>query len=122
VAGRCCALLGSSPLDDELAASRAALAETPPESMPAARAAASDLALRAASGLLVSVGSRGVALDDHAQRLAREALFLLVFGSRACRWRAGRGRAGRAPRRVGLGRPSRAWPATSSSSPVTRRS
>jgi hypothetical protein len=27
-------------------------------------------------------GSRAVTVDQHAQRLAREALFLLVFGSR----------------------------------------
>jgi hypothetical protein len=27
-------------------------------------------------------GSRSVTVDQHAQRLAREALFLLVFGSR----------------------------------------
>jgi hypothetical protein len=27
-------------------------------------------------------GSRAVSVDQHAQRLAREALFLLVFGSR----------------------------------------
>jgi len=30
----------------------------------------------------VQDGSRSVAVDQHVQRLAREALFLLVFGSR----------------------------------------
>jgi hypothetical protein len=30
----------------------------------------------------VGDGSRSVTVDQHAQRLAREALFLLVFGSR----------------------------------------
>lgn len=50
--------------------------------MPAARAAASELALRLAAALCVTVGSRAVLLDRHAQRLAREAVFLLVYGSR----------------------------------------
>jgi hypothetical protein len=47
-----------------------------------ARAAASELALRAAAALAVRDGSRAVTVDQHAQRLAREAVFLLVFGSR----------------------------------------
>jgi hypothetical protein len=38
--------------------------------------------MRAAVTLLVSVGARGVLLHEHAQRLVREAAFLLVFGSR----------------------------------------
>jgi hypothetical protein len=38
--------------------------------------------MRAATALLVQAGSRGILLDQHAQRLAREAMFLLVFGSR----------------------------------------
>lgn len=50
--------------------------------IPAARAAASELAMRAAATLMVQTGSRSVLLDNHAQRLAREAAFLLVFGSR----------------------------------------
>ena len=33
--------------------------------------------------LAVHTGSRSVLVDEHAQRLVREALFLLVFGSRA---------------------------------------
>jgi hypothetical protein len=32
---------------------------------------------------VVTNGARAVLLDEHAQRLAREALFLLVFGSRS---------------------------------------
>ena len=50
--------------------------------MPAARAAACELALRATAALVVSQGSTAVLADQDAQRLAREALFLLVFGSR----------------------------------------
>jgi hypothetical protein len=50
--------------------------------MAAARAAASELALRAAAALAVRDGAGAITVDAHAQRLAREALFLLVFGSR----------------------------------------
>jgi hypothetical protein len=32
--------------------------------------------------LTVALGSRSILIDQHPQRLAREALFLLVFGSR----------------------------------------
>lgn len=82
VANRCCRLLGASPLDDELAAARATLDGCPPEAMPAARAAAAELAQRAAVALVVHEGSRSITTASHAQRLAREAMFLLVFGSR----------------------------------------
>jgi alkylation response protein AidB-like acyl-CoA dehydrogenase len=82
VAGRCCRLLGPGPLDAQLAASRDALDAAGPETLPDARAAASDLALRAAGAVAVAAGSRAVLLDEHAQRLMREATFLLVFGSR----------------------------------------
>jgi alkylation response protein AidB-like acyl-CoA dehydrogenase len=81
VAGRCCRLIGPGPLDELLAARRAALDE-PSASLPAARAAASEFAMRAAAALVVAAGSRAVLADQHPQRLAREALFLLVFGSR----------------------------------------
>jgi alkylation response protein AidB-like acyl-CoA dehydrogenase len=82
VAGRCCTLLGSSALDEELVACRRELDGCPPEGMPVARAWASELALRAATTLVVSAGSRSILAGEHPQRLAREALFLLVFGSR----------------------------------------
>ena len=79
---RCARLLGPSPLDDDLARVRARLDAATPVELPAARAAASALAHRAA-GLLVAVtGSSAVLAGAHAERLAREALFLLVFGSR----------------------------------------
>jgi hypothetical protein len=98
VAGRCGRLMGPSGVDDELAACRAALDTATPEAMPAARAAASELALRAAAGLFASVGARAVGLGDHPQRLAREALFLLVFGLRAPVKAALLDRLGAAPR------------------------
>jgi alkylation response protein AidB-like acyl-CoA dehydrogenase len=82
VAGRCCALIGPSPLDDELTSRRDTLDGATAETMAGARAAASELAVRAAAGLMVTVGSGSLLPDQHAQRLAREALFLLVFGSR----------------------------------------
>ena len=50
--------------------------------MPAARAAAAELAVRAAAALAVSTGSASALVGSHPERLAREALFLLVFGSR----------------------------------------
>ena len=85
VARRCARLLGPSPLDDEVTACRdrldAALGADP-EPMAAARAAGSELALRAAAALAVRDGGNSVTVDQHPQRLAREALFLLVFGSR----------------------------------------
>lgn len=82
VAGRCCRMIGRSPLDAEVDACRAALDRADGASMPAARAVASELAWRAAAALVVTEGSRSVRTDDHTQRLAREALFLLVFGTR----------------------------------------
>jgi alkylation response protein AidB-like acyl-CoA dehydrogenase len=82
IAARCCELIGPGPLDEELVSCRAALDGGTPETMPAARAAASELAMRATAALIVHQGSRAILIDQDAQRLAREALFLLVFGSR----------------------------------------
>jgi alkylation response protein AidB-like acyl-CoA dehydrogenase len=82
VAGRCARLLGTGDFDDELAACRAALLAAEGGAIPAARAAASTLAMRAATRLMVGTGSRSVLCSDHAQRLVREAAFLLVFGTR----------------------------------------
>jgi len=82
---RCARLLGPGPLDDELAACREQLDDAitaGPDAMAEARAAASELAVRAAAALAVRDGSRSAAVDQQVQRLAREALFLLVFGSR----------------------------------------
>jgi alkylation response protein AidB-like acyl-CoA dehydrogenase len=103
VAGRCCRMMGPGLLDEELEACRAALdraaglvpgndgagsaesadpAGADPDALAAARARASELAARAAAALAVSTGSRAVLRDQHPQRLAREAAFLLVFASR----------------------------------------
>lgn len=90
VAGRCRTLIGpgqpADALGAELAACRAALDEAissaEPEAMPAARAAASELAVRAAAALAVSSGASAALAGSAAERLTREALFLLVFGSR----------------------------------------
>jgi alkylation response protein AidB-like acyl-CoA dehydrogenase len=82
LATRCCRLMGQSPLDDELTEARGALDQAGVDELPAARAHASELAMRAAAALTVTQGSRSILLGQHAQRLAREALFLLVFGTR----------------------------------------
>jgi alkylation response protein AidB-like acyl-CoA dehydrogenase len=82
VGRRCCALIGPSPLDAELDACRAELDTADTAAMPAARARASEFAARAAHYLAVRRGSRSALAGDDADRLAREASFLLVFGSR----------------------------------------
>lgn len=82
IAGRCCQLLGPSPLDPQLVARREALDAGTPETMPAARAAAAAFAVKAASALVAQRGSASVVVGDHAERLLREATVLLVFGSR----------------------------------------
>jgi alkylation response protein AidB-like acyl-CoA dehydrogenase len=82
---RCARLLGPGPLDDEMAACRERLDEAitaDATAMAEARAAALELAVRATAALAVWDGSRSVTVDHHPQRLAREAVFLLVFGSR----------------------------------------
>jgi alkylation response protein AidB-like acyl-CoA dehydrogenase len=94
VGGRCCRLLadlaergnrsaeGAGLLAVELAARRAALDSADAASMPAARAAASAFAFQAAGALVAAAGSHAILAGEHPQRLARESLFLLVFGSR----------------------------------------
>ncbi|MDI3424003.1 acyl-CoA dehydrogenase family protein [Streptomyces luteolus] len=69
-------------LPDELDQVRARLLSVDPDQVPDVRAAGSELALRAASACAVAHGSRAVLLQEHAQRLVREATFLLLFGSR----------------------------------------
>ncbi len=82
LAGRCCTMIGPSALDDELVRVRERLDAATPETMPAARAAASELALRAAAAVIAARGSQSILTSADPQRLAREAMFLLVFGSR----------------------------------------
>ena len=87
VAGRCCRLLGPTRLDDELSRVRAELDRLDPATIERGRSAAAELALRAAAAVVVASGSRSLLLAHNAQRLAREALFTLVYalrpGSRA---------------------------------------
>lgn len=82
VARRCCMLLGPTPLDGEVERLRAELDRLDPDTIEAARGAAGELALRAAAALTVHTGSRALLLDQQAQRLAREALFVLVYALR----------------------------------------
>ncbi|GIH17620.1 hypothetical protein Raf01_57920 [Rugosimonospora africana] len=79
---RCVRLTGSDPLNRELDECRAGLDAGPPEVMPERRAAASALATRAVAALTVATGSGAVLRGSHPERMAREALFLQVFGSR----------------------------------------
>lgn len=85
VARRCCALLGSAEFDAELVAARArldvaALEPAEIDAVAQARAGASAFAMRAAAALVTATGGRSVTMHEHAQRLVREAMFLLVQG------------------------------------------
>ncbi|HCT80072.1 MAG TPA: hypothetical protein DGT23_26600 [Micromonosporaceae bacterium] len=84
LADRAISLMGDEGgrMTEELDAVRTLLAEAAPENVPAARAAGAEFALRAAAALAVHDGSRSILTDAHAQRLVREATFLLLFGSR----------------------------------------
>jgi alkylation response protein AidB-like acyl-CoA dehydrogenase len=83
VARRALTLLGPSPLDHGLDVVRARLDAAGPDEMPEARAQASVFSLRAAAALVTAGGGRAIVRDHQAQRLAREALFLLVQGQTA---------------------------------------
>lgn len=83
VAGRCVRLLGDAARTDDssaVSAIRSELDHATAETLPHARARASRLAMRLAERLVITGGGGSVLLSNHAQRLAREALFLLVFG------------------------------------------
>ncbi|HEX4704327.1 MAG TPA: acyl-CoA dehydrogenase family protein [Pseudonocardiaceae bacterium] len=91
ITGRCVRLLTetghhdlATALGAQLDAVRAGLdaALADPPTMPAARAAASELAYRAAGALVTAVGSTAILTSQHAQRLAREAMFTLVAAGR----------------------------------------
>jgi alkylation response protein AidB-like acyl-CoA dehydrogenase len=81
-----CARLAPSPPAEELTAAldavRTRLDAATPAELPAARAAASALAARATTALVVATGSAAIAAGSPVGRLAREALFLQVFGTR----------------------------------------
>ena len=83
VASRALSLLGPSPLDAELDAARAALYAAEVDEMPERRAQVGYVGTRATSALVSSIGGRAITREHHAQRLAREALFLLVQGQTA---------------------------------------
>ena len=83
VAGRCIRLLGDTANVSDLSAlnrMRSTLDSATVDRLPEARARASDLAMRLAERLVIRGGGSSILLSNHAQRLAREALFLLVFG------------------------------------------
>jgi alkylation response protein AidB-like acyl-CoA dehydrogenase len=82
VAHRCARLLETDAYDTELAHGRAALATADASTTPAARAEVSLLAHRLAATLVVRTGSAAAHAGSDAERLLREAGFLLVFGSR----------------------------------------
>jgi alkylation response protein AidB-like acyl-CoA dehydrogenase len=82
VTARCCRLLGPTPLDADLTRLRAELDRLEPERIQALRGAAGELAVRAASALVVSGGSRSLLRASQEQRLAREAIFVLVYALR----------------------------------------
>ena len=50
------------------------------EELPEARALLGDLCVRATSALVATVGGSALFVEQQAQRLARESLFLLVQG------------------------------------------
>lgn len=91
VAGRCIRLIGDAgrpDIADRLRSERDSIRHlldaglTAPEQLPAARAAASELAYRAAGTLVVTAGSSGILHRQHAGRLVREATFTLVAAGR----------------------------------------
>ena len=79
---RCTRLIGPSHLDGALEECRRSLDHAGPDDIAEARASTSELALRAAASLMVHEGSSSILVDRDAARLGREALFLLVFGTR----------------------------------------
>lgn len=79
VAGRCARLLDAPALSAEVAAARAALLKSTPDTVVEARARASLLAVRAATAVVAAGGGRSVEASANAARLMREATFLLVF-------------------------------------------
>jgi len=80
LARRCSSLLGTDLFDDEIVLCRRLLRHSTPETVVEARCRAAELAMRAAAALVAAGGGRSVLVSEHAQRLAREAVFLLVFG------------------------------------------
>ncbi len=91
IAGRCIRMIaeaGQPDIAQQFATRHGAIRDRldtglrDPDTLPAARAAASELAYRAAGALVVAVGSTGILVRRHAQRLVREATFALVAAGR----------------------------------------
>jgi hypothetical protein len=83
VAERCARLAGEPALLADVAAARDALdIAADGDELARARADATLLAMRASWYLVAQRGSAAVDAREHAQRLAREAIFLLAFGQR----------------------------------------
>ncbi len=80
VAARAAKLLGPSLLDGQLIDARDRINAATVEELPAARALLGDLCVRATSALMANVGGSAIFMEQQAQRLARESLFLLVQG------------------------------------------
>ena len=80
VTARATRLLGPSPLDEQLSEARREIDSALVEQLPAARARLGELCVRATSALVASTGGSALFVEQQAQRLAREALFLLVQG------------------------------------------
>ena len=83
VAKRCCLLLGDPALTTQLDALRDTLDSIAPAdaaAMSTARAEASLFAMRAATALVAKTGGTSVMMSEHAQRLMREAMFVMVQG------------------------------------------
>lgn len=80
VASRCCQLLERPAFDRRLVGVRQALDAASTDDMPQARADAALFAVQVSTALVAATGGRAVTLNDHAQRLHREAMFLLVQG------------------------------------------
>jgi alkylation response protein AidB-like acyl-CoA dehydrogenase len=80
VAARCAALLDSAPMVARVDEAREALDRSEGDAVVEARAEVTILAAQAAAALVVAGGGAAVELGHEAQRLAREAIFLLVFG------------------------------------------
>ena len=83
VASRCCRLLNESTFFGELNLVRDRLNQIDPTDTPtlsSARADASLFAVRAATALVAKTGGNAVMLSEHAQRLMREAMFVVVQG------------------------------------------
>ena len=83
VARRCAALLGSEEVGRELDDLRSALLGAPTSDVAAVRARVTRFTLEVAAALIASLGGRSMVRDSDAQRLGREAMFLLVQGQTA---------------------------------------